>query len=186
MKLIWFPAEIDKVAAMTETAIPACRLAVETAIVRHGTPLFLPDWSESWHGIVGVGVVIDRLGRHIDNKFASRYYSRFVIAVKAVPDDVRFLSQEYADPVFSHDGSILISKPVEPECFGQLNESLTLPGEKEIRQLFDKTVAAASRAFTLHTGDIVIASDISHVSLEPETRITISLGEDTILSHKIK
>ena len=90
MKLIWFPESISGTCVSLQQTLPACRLAVETAIVRHGTPLFLPGWSENWSGVTGVGVVIDRLGRHIDPRFAHRYYSHIVVAVKARPDDEKY------------------------------------------------------------------------------------------------
>ncbi|MDE6542555.1 MAG: hypothetical protein K2K76_01175, partial [Muribaculaceae bacterium] len=159
MKLIWFPESISGTSVSLQQTLPACRLAVETAIVRHGTPLFLPGWSESWSGVTGVGVVIDRLGRHIDPRFAHRYYSHIVIAVKARPDDEKYLAPEYADAVFSHDGSILVSKPIELGEIAVIEPALDFGNIEELTGKLDKAVAAASRAFTLHTGDVVIAGE---------------------------
>ncbi len=186
MKLIWFPKSFAGAGASFEKALPACRLAVETAIVRHDTPLFLPGWSENWSGVIGIGVVIERLGRHIDSRFAHRYYSQVVIAVKARPDNEEYLLPEYADAMFSHDGSILVSKPVAPDDLARIDPPVQVGSMEYLIERLDKAVAAASRAFTLHTGDVVIAGEVDIIPLVPDTRLSFTLGETTILTHKIK
>ena len=186
MKLIWFPENIVGAGIFEEKTLPTCRLAVETAIVRHGTPLFLPGWSESWSGVIGVGVVIDRLGRHIDTRFAHRYYSHIVIAVKARPDNEMYLTPEYADAVFSHDGSILVSKPIELGDIAVIKPAVDFRSIDDLSGKLDHAVGAASRAFTLHTGDVVIAGELGTLPLMPDTRLSFAIGETPILSHKIK
>lgn len=186
MKLIWFPESIAGNGVCAGQTLPACRIAVETAIVRHGTPLFLPGWSENWSGATGVGVVIDRLGRHIDTRFAHRYYSHLVIAVKAYPDNEVYHSPDYADAVFSHDGSILVSKPIEPGEINRIEPALDMVNVEELTTRLDRAVAAASRAFTLHTGDIVIAGETGMLPLIPDTRLSFTVGDTPILTHKIK
>ena len=109
MKLLWFPEKISSDIKCDSVKLPTCRLAAETAVVRHGTPLFLPGWSNEWNGFVGIGVAIERLGRHIDERFAHRYYSQTVVAVKALPAGMSMDGAERcSDAMFSLDGSIVL------------------------------------------------------------------------------
>lgn len=188
MKLIWFPEKIGSCADRDNDALPSCRLAVETAVVRHGTPLFLPGWSDAWRGKVGIGVIVDRLGRHIDRRFAGRYYGRAVLAVKAMPENQAYCAPAYADALFSLDGSILVSSPFELSETSAAFEAVGASScaGTDLAQAFDAAVAMASRAFTLHTGDVIIAGEITDVPLVAETRLTFSIGDTTILTHKIK
>ena len=184
MKLIWFPEYNTD--TCKSAYLPECRLAVETALVRKGMPLFLPDWSEKWYGVIGTGVIINHLGRHIDERFAARYYSQAVLVVKAMPQESMYMSNKYSDALFSHDGSILVSKSFNVELTDDFLQSAAGVNIAGINSIFKSAVAAASRVFTLHTGDIIIIESAARKELIRDTRIILNAGEDIILNHKIK
>lgn len=186
MKLLWFPENPGSRVNSGQECLPTCRLAVETAIVRRGTPLFLPGWCDAWSGIVGIGVVVERLGRHIDERFAGRYYSLAVLAVKAVPKDLGNVGRECSDALFSLDGSVLVSAPFALSDISKVCDAAGICLNVDSAEVFDSAVSSASRAFTLHTGDIVIAGEACALPLVPDTRLELCVDDCAILSHKIK
>jgi hypothetical protein len=188
MKLLWFPEKISSDIKCDSVKLPTCRLAAETAVVRHGTPLFLPGWSNEWNGFVGIGVAIERLGRHIDERFAHRYYSQTVVAVKALPAGMSMDGAERcSDAMFSLDGSIVVSSRIEMIDAALVCRSMDLHvSDADMMRRFDLAVSAASRAFTLHTGDMVIAGVCGEMPLVADTRFKISSGETVVISNKIK
>ena len=62
---------------------PAClkaTLMTDSAVVRPGTPLFLPDFAVNWRLEIVPVAVISRLGKWIEPRFAHRYYTEVSLA----------------------------------------------------------------------------------------------------------
>ena len=67
---------------------PAClkaTLMTDSAVVRPGTPLFLPDFAVDWRLEIVPVAVISRLGKWIEPRFAHRYYTEVSLAARLVP-----------------------------------------------------------------------------------------------------
>lgn len=54
---------------------PVLFMKPDSALLKNNKPFFLPDFSEEIHYETELIVKIDRLGKNISEKFASRYYS---------------------------------------------------------------------------------------------------------------
>lgn len=169
----------------------------ETAIVRPGMPFFMPDWATGWKLKAHVGVVIERLGKAIHEKFTGRYWSKSVLALKAEPIG----SLDGIEIPEGFDGSLLISSPVAiPSVLNTLEETLPHEGRaSEILSINDskfeitaeaiaEAISVSSLFFTLHTGDIVLMplENVPTVEAHYNTRIKISCEGEVILNHKIK
>ncbi|MDE6028229.1 MAG: hypothetical protein K2G23_09170, partial [Muribaculaceae bacterium] len=60
----------------------------DSAMVRSGNPIFLPDFNCSFSGIFYLAVKISRLGKSIAERFATRYYSEAAPAMAVFPDEL--------------------------------------------------------------------------------------------------
>lgn len=176
----------------------AVRVLPETAIVREGSPVFLPDMGISWQFRFATGVKVTRLGKAINEKFASRYYSAFLLAAYALPLDCKNL---FHFPYSGLDGSIILAEPVGEHT--DINVSLenlrrrdTPPEElaktilhlPDLSNIIAQGISHASRYFTVHTGDIVIITGLLSNSLPVEinTRLVIKGVMEKPVAHKIK
>lgn len=132
----------------------------DSAMILPGKPLFIPDFGEGdWMGTVSMAFHINRLGKNISPRFASRYYDRFTLALRAFPtgmgnDMTRrgFLSA--CDGTFYHgewcDIPIVDSVSVSGQGY-----NLRIPMADVA---IDNVIANVSRYMTVKTGDIILAS----------------------------
>ncbi len=136
-----------------------CRLFADSAIVRSGTPLFVPDCFSPWTGAVYVAVRIVRLGKCIAGKFAMRY----VDAITAVHV---MQSEAAADLTYIADEAIIYGETLDIASAGETVRLSVTDGsgttEKAISLAelnIPAAIAALSQLATFKTGDLVIFSD---------------------------
>lgn len=174
----------------------------ETAIVRPGTPFFMPDWGGAWSMRLLRGVVVDRLGRCIASKFAYRYYNTLIVALQPYPLD-ETTTAAAPSVVKAFDGSLLTAKMPQGcmqlnmkifslprvDCEARLIEDKSIRFDVKCRE-YDEAVAYASNFFTLHTGDIVLVPSWHSldVTLSADTRVLLETpgSGQVLLNHKIK
>lgn len=166
----------------------------ETAVVRPGMPFFMPDWSDNWVFKPFVGIMIGRLGKAVQNKFASRYWQESRIVLKATPGAGKGIPEGF-------DGSIMMSQDsmsfttVNYDCDtlpfnGKLPERV-YSGSFEFKvenKEIDAAIAQVSTFFTIHTGDIVLLPIKNEVVMKAvhNTRLKLKAGTDVVLNHKVK
>lgn len=164
----------------------------ETAIVRRHTPFFIPEMSVEWRLRVLLAVTIERLGKCIASRFASRYWEFPRLLLKAEYEGMS---------VNGIDGTLLLSDPVDlSDKVEFLVESLPRNGmepsllfncsfEVEMTdEVIGEAIETASRFFTVHTGDLIAVPFDKSVSIPviPETKLTVYRNNNVILNHKIK
>lgn len=177
---------------------PTVYIWPETAVVRKGTPFFVPAWAETWELHVRTGVEITRLGKGIDEKFAHRYRGKKILALCAVAADTK------GPLVPGFDGSVLLSSI--PEDIGgkeilEVNLSGLYPKEGKNKSSWngtldlsfdlseaDKAISVVSRYYTLHTGDLVLLPEVSsfRIPVIADTRCVVTGREGELLNYKIK
>lgn len=64
---------------------PDWMLLPDSAMIRSGKPVFLPDDDEPFVMLPSLCIRIDKLGKHISEKFASRYFNEVAPAVQFMP-----------------------------------------------------------------------------------------------------
>lgn len=139
----------------------------DSALLNQRKPLFLPDWTNDVRYTPAVVVRICRLGKHIQPKFATRYYDAIAPAMDVVAWDK--LAEDPALAV-SWDGSFVMGETTPPD----------LPSREE--QDICEAIARASEAMTLRMGDMVyVDSDVEAIPLKAEDVI-----EDGSLYCKVK
>ncbi|MGB2398716.1 MAG: fumarylacetoacetate hydrolase family protein, partial [Flavobacteriaceae bacterium] len=68
---------------------PVIFLKPDTALLLKGQPFFIPAFSNEIHHEVEVLVKINRIGKHIQSKFAHKYYDEIGLGIDFTARDVQ-------------------------------------------------------------------------------------------------
>ena len=68
---------------------PVVFLKPDTAILLKKQPFFIPDFSDDVHHEVEVLVKINKVGKHIDKKFAHKYYDEIGLGIDFTARDLQ-------------------------------------------------------------------------------------------------
>lgn len=142
--------------AITLDAERQMHLTPDSGIIVRNNPWFVPEDSAHWECHPLVGVRIDRLGMHIDLRFARRYYNSMVVATHQ-----RAVHDEAASAEWLRDGALAMGTPV---ALGGSDEVLALDiaglrldiPVSQFEQLVNAAIEYISRFVTLRTGDLVL------------------------------
>ncbi len=146
---------------------PVIFLKPETAVVPKKMPFFIPDFSEEVHYEAEVVVRINRLGKHIQEEFAHKYYNQVTLGVDFTARDVQQKCKEKGLPwekAKAFDGSAIVGKMIDKNELDindlnfhlEVNEK-TVQSANTSEMLFsvDKIIAYVSKYFTLKIGDLI-------------------------------
>jgi len=89
----------------------------DSAVLLRGNPFVIPDWSNAIHYEVELVYRINRLGKHIEEKFAHRYYAEVGLGIDFTARDVQDELKKKSLPwekAKSFDGSAVISEEFIP------------------------------------------------------------------------
>ena len=92
---------------------PVVFLKPDTSILLKKQPFFIPDFSDDVHHEVEVLVKINRIGKHIDQKFAHKYYDEIGLGIDFTARDVQAKCKEKGLPwekAKAFDGAAVIGK----------------------------------------------------------------------------
>ena len=155
---------------------PVVFLKPDTAIPQKGNPFFIPDFSETIHHEVEIVVRINRLGKHIDERFAHKYYSDIGLGIDFTARDLQEKLKKLGLPwekAKGFDGSAAICQHFiskDKVDVSNLNFSLTKNGQlvqkgntKDMLFTIDKLIAYISTFFTLKIGDLIFTGTPSGV-----------------------
>lgn len=147
---------------------PVLFMKPDTAIVLKKFPFFIPDFSDEVHHEVEVLVKINRVGKHIDAKFAHKYYDAIGLGIDFTARDLQAELKEKGLPwekAKAFDGSAVIGEFIDKSEFESLNDinfKLTKNNEvvqegntKQMLWKIDELIAYVSQFFTLRIGDII-------------------------------
>ncbi len=147
---------------------PVIFIKPETAKLQRRFPFYIPHFSNEIHHEVEVLVKINRIGKHIEEKFAHKYYQEIGLGIDFTARDLQQNLKEKGLPwekAKAFDGSALIGSWYEKENFTDLNQldfELVKNGstvqEGNTSQMLwsiDALIAEVSRFFTLKIGDVI-------------------------------
>lgn len=147
---------------------PVLFMKPDTAIVLKKFPFFIPDFSDEVHHEVEMLVKINRVGKHIDAKFAHKYYDSIGLGIDFTARDLQAELKEKGLPwekAKAFDGSAVIGEFIDKSEFESLNDinfKLTKNNEvvqegntKQMLWKIDELIAYVSQFFTLRIGDII-------------------------------
>ncbi len=146
---------------------PVIFMKPDSAIFRQRDAFYIPDWTNEVHYELEVVIRINRLGKNIEPKFASKYYSDFTVGIDFTARDVQAELKSKGLPwekAKGFDQSAVLGEflPTSDYDLTNLNFQLKKNGElvqdgntslmlHPIAQIIEHT----SQYFTLKIGDII-------------------------------
>ena len=147
---------------------PVFFLKPDTAIPPKGHPFFIPDFTSNVHYEVDLVIKINRLGKHIEEDFAHKYYQEIGLGIDFTARDVQEEIKAKGLPwekAKGFDGSAVISRRFIPKEELDLNnidftlekngDTVQVGNSKEMLFNFDKIIAYISQFYTLKIGDLI-------------------------------
>lgn len=188
-----------KVTLSGECADPSVEIFPDSSMQKTGKPFFVPDFAENFRFKALPAIRIDRLGKNITAKFASRYYAEAGLCLSIVAEDLaaRLSAEGVSDAVAkAFDGALVIGDfyPVD-ELFSDSEGVVAVDGREITRETysgiisdFDKAIAYVSRYFTVKIGDLLILDRGQTVSGEVtiDTHLEAFIGTRKTLDVKMK
>lgn len=147
---------------------PVIFMKPDSAVIQKGKPFFLPDYSQRVDYECELVVRINRLGKHISQRFASRYYDAVTVGIDFTARDIQQRAREKGNPWTiskGFDGSAALGEFVLKEQFKDLQDlhfHLDLDG-KTVQQGYtgdmqfkiDELISYISQFMTLKIGDLL-------------------------------
>ena len=147
---------------------PVVFLKPDTAILLKKQPFFIPDFSDDVHYEVEVLVKINRVGKHIDKKFAHKYYNDIGLGIDFTARDLQSALKAKGLPwekAKSFDGAAVIGKWMDKSEIANVDDfKFSLKKNDEIVQngntshmlwKIDELIEYVSKYFTLKIGDVI-------------------------------
>jgi 2-keto-4-pentenoate hydratase/2-oxohepta-3-ene-1,7-dioic acid hydratase in catechol pathway len=147
---------------------PVVFLKPDTAILLKKQPFFIPDFSDDVHHEVEILVKINKVGKHIDRKFAHKYYDEIGLGIDFTARDLQSQLKEKGLPwekAKAFDGAAVVGKwlpktnfkNVDNIQFKLLKNNVVVQDGNTNLMLWkiDELIEYVSKYFTLKIGDII-------------------------------
>ncbi len=179
---------------------PVLFLKPDTSILLKKQPFFIPDFSEDVHHEVEILVKIKKIGKHIDRKFAHKYYDEIGLGIDFTARDLQSQLKRKGLPwekAKSFDGAAVIGNFVPKTTFKDVNAiNFSLKKNEETVQQsntalmlwkIDELIEYISKYFTLKIGDIIFTGTPAGVAkVNPNDNLTGYIEEKEVFSIKVK
>ncbi|UGU15072.1 fumarylacetoacetate hydrolase family protein [Sinomicrobium kalidii] len=146
---------------------PVIFMKPDTALLRE-KDFYIPGFSEDIHYEVELLVKINKVGKHINARFAQKYYDEIGLGIDFTARDVQAKLKEKGLPwekAKAFDGSVIMGEWRPKDEFADINDiRFSLKKNGEVVQQghtalmlwkVDELVAYVSRYFTLKKGDVI-------------------------------
>ena len=147
---------------------PIIFLKPDTAILLKKQPFFIPDFSNDVHHEVEVLVKINKVGKHIQKKFAATYYNEISLGIDFTARDLQSDLKSKGLPwekAKAFDGAAVIGSWLPKSEFEDVNNiNFSLQKNQQTVQegntslmlwKIDELIEYVSKYFTLKIGDII-------------------------------
>ena len=179
---------------------PVIFLKPDTALIPKRQPFFYPSFSTDVHYEAELVVRINRVGKHIQEKFAHKYYSELSLGIDFTARDLQAKLKEKGLPwekAKAFDGSAPVGSFLAKKAVGDIADlNFSLKVNDEVRQngntadmLFsiDKLIAYISQYFTLKIGDLIFTGTPEGVGpIHKGDHLQGFIAENKVLDLKIK
>lgn len=155
---------------------PVLFLKPDTAILLKKQPFFIPEFSNEVHHEVEILVKINRIGKHIDRKFAHKYYDEIGLGIDFTARDLQSKLKEKGLPwekAKAFDGAAVIGRFLQKDEFEDVNNiNFRLEKNDKLQQKgntslmlwkIDTLIEYVSKYFTLKIGDVIFTGTPSGV-----------------------
>lgn len=147
---------------------PVLFLKPDTAVLKENKPFYYPKFSNDIHHEIEVVLKICKEGKHIQQKFAHKYYEEIGIGIDFTARDLQANQKAKGLPweiAKAFDHSAPISEFINKENLGNVHHlDFKLLINNEVKQTgnssdmifnFEELIAYASTFFTLKKGDLI-------------------------------
>lgn len=179
---------------------PVVFLKADSSILAKKQPFFIPDFSNDIHYEVEILVRINKVGKHIDKKFAGKYYNEIGLGIDFTARDLQSYLKSKGLPwekAKSFDGSAVIGNWMSKNDIKDINNiNFSLQRNGHVVQQgnssymlwkIDEIIEYVSKYFTLKIGDIIFTGTPAGVGkVEPEDILTGFIEGKQMLSVIIK
>lgn len=179
---------------------PVVFMKPDTAILLKMNPFIIPEFTQDVHHEVEVLVKINRIGKHIDKKFAHKYYDEIGLGIDFTARDVQSQVKAKGLPwekAKAFDGSAVIGKWFDKKNYEDLNNvNFSLQKNDAVVQngntslmlwKIDEIIEYVSKYFTLKIGDIIFTGTPAGVGpVAPNDRLVGFLEQDLAFDIKVK
>jgi len=155
---------------------PVVFIKADSAILPKEQDFYIPPFSNNVHHEVELLVKITKVGKHIAEEFAHKYYDEVSLGIDFTARDVQDELKSKGLPwekAKSFDGSAVIGKWVSKSNYNDLNDlNFSLKRNNEVVQSasselmlwkIDELISYVSQFFTLKKGDIIFSGTPSGV-----------------------
>lgn len=179
---------------------PVFFMKPDTALLKDNEDFYYPEHTKDLHHEVEIVIKISKAGKHIEEKFAHKYYEEIGIGIDFTARDVQAKCKEKGLPwekAKAFDGSAPIGKFVNKSTFADLNNinfHLDVNGQlrqqgntKDLIFSFDKVIAYVSKFVTLKTGDLIYTGTPEGVAaVNIGDKLTCFIEGQNLLSFDVK
>ena len=179
---------------------PVLFIKPDTSLCQPNLPFYIPNFTNDVQYEAEVIILINRIGKHIQTKFAHKYYDKVSLGIDFTARDLQNELKSKGLPwekSKSFDGSALIGKWYSKEIFFDINNTpfKLLKNNRLVQKSntssmiwsVDELISYASKFFTLKIGDIIFTGTPSGVgTLKKEDDFQGFIGEKIALSFKVK
>jgi len=179
---------------------PVIFIKPDSAILLYQHPFVIPEFSNEIHHEIELIVKINKVGKHIDAKFAHKYYDEISVGIDFTARDVQNELKAKGLPwekAKSFDGSAVIGEFIQKKQFNSLeNISFELTNNNILVQKgntsnmlwkIDELISVISQYFTLKIGDIIFTGTPQGVAVvKSEDVLEGYLESNKLFSIKIK
>ncbi|HLA56663.1 MAG TPA: fumarylacetoacetate hydrolase family protein [Flavobacterium sp.] len=147
---------------------PVIFIKPDTAVLAKDHPFVIPEFSQDIHHEIEIIVKICKVGKHIDRKFAHKYYDEISVGIDFTARDLQQTLKEKGLPwekAKGFDGSAVIGTFSSKNIFSSLESvKFELTNNKKTVQIgnsshmlwkIDEIISYVSQFFTLKIGDII-------------------------------
>ncbi len=179
---------------------PVFFMKPDTALLRDGEAFYHPDFSNDIHHEIEVVVKINKVGKHIAEEFAHKYYDEIGLGIDFTARDIQSKCKEKGLPwekAKAFDGSAPIGKFISKNELLPLNnlpfelkingQSKQVGNTKDMIFSIDKIIAYVSQFVTLKVGDLIYTGTPEGVSpIKIGDKLQGFLNKQLVLEFEVK
>ncbi len=181
-------------------AEPVYFMKPDTALLKDGEPFYYPGFTKDLHHEIEIVLKISKAGKHIDQKFAHKYYDEIGLGIDFTARDIQQVCKQKGLPwekAKAFDHSAPLGSFVKKDKFADPNQvgfELKINGKtrqkghtKDLLFSFDQVIAYVSQFVTLKTGDLIYTGTPEGVGpVQPGDVLEGFLEGEKLLSFSIK
>lgn len=173
----------------------------DTAVLRNNAPFYHPSFSKDIHHEVELVLRINKEGKNIEEKFASRYYDAIGVGIDFTARDLQQKAKDKGLPwdiAKGFNGSAPISEVFKPSATFQdvkninfkleVNGTTRQQGNTSLMLFpFDYIISYLSKFFTLKPGDLIFTGTPEGVGpVKPGDTLSAYIENEKLLEFQVK